>query len=57
MQIDEKLTALFECLKRNNISNISQLCSDWWEHTDEDDYTINKFIKAYRDEKARKEIK
>ena len=33
------------------------MCSDWWEQTDEDDYTVNKFMKAYREEKARKEIK
>ena len=39
------------------MGNISQLCSDWWEYTDEDEYTIAKFQKAYRDEKARKEIK
>lgn len=51
------MSALSGSLKKNNISNISQLCSDWWEYTDEDDYTINKFIKAYRDEKARREIK
>ena len=57
VQIEDKLSALSGCLKKNNISNISQLCSDWWEYTDEDDYTINKFIKAYRDEKARREIK
>ena len=57
IQIDEKLTALSDCLKKNTVGNISQLCSDWWEYTDEDEYTIAKFQKAYRDEKARKEIK
>lgn len=31
VQIDDKLSALAECLKKNNIGNISQLCSDWWE--------------------------
>jgi len=57
VQIDEKLGALSSCLKKNVINNISQLCSDWWEYTDEDDYTINKFYKAYKDERTRKEIK
>jgi hypothetical protein len=57
VQIDEKLSALSNCLKKNIITNISQLCSDWWEYTDEDDYTINKFIKAYRDQKTIREIK
>lgn len=57
IQIDEKLSQLSDCLKKNTVGNISQLCSDWWEYTDEDEYTIAKFQKAYRDEKARKEIK
>ena len=57
LQIDDKLTQLAECLKKNTVGNISQLCSDWWEYTDEDEYTIAKFQKAYRDEKARREIK
>lgn len=55
--IDDKLSALYGCLKKNVIANISQLCSDWWECTDEDDYAVSKFNKAYRDERARKEIK
>jgi hypothetical protein len=44
-------------LKKNQMGNISQLCSEWWELTDEDDYTVSKFFKVYREEKARKEIK
>lgn len=51
------MTSLAECLKRNEMSNVSQLCSEWWECTDEDDYTVAKFYRAYRDEKARREIK
>lgn len=43
IQIDEKLTALQDCLKKNAFANVSQLCSEWWELTDEDDYTIAKF--------------
>ena len=43
IQIDEKLTSLSECLKKNSFNNVSQLCSEWWELTDEDDYTIAKF--------------
>jgi len=43
IQIDEKLSTLQECLKKNGFNNVSQLCSEWWELTDEDDYTIAKF--------------
>jgi len=57
IQIDEKLSTLQECLKKNAFNNVSQLCSEWWELTDEDDYTIAKFQKAYKDERARREIK
>ena len=44
-------------MKKNQFSNVSQLCSEWWELTDEDDYTIAKFQKAFKDERARREIK
>ena len=44
-------------MKKNQFANVSQLCSEWWELTDEDDYTIAKFQKAYKDERARREIK
>ena len=37
--------------------NISQLCSDWWELTDEDDYTVSKFEKAFKDDKVRRDLK
>lgn len=57
IQIDEKLTTLADYLKKTNFANVSQLCSEWWEHTDEDDYTIAKFYKAYKDERVRREIK
>jgi hypothetical protein len=33
------------------------LCSDWWEKTDEDDYSVSKFEKAIRDDKLRKELR
>lgn len=37
---------------------MSQLCSEWWELTDEDDYTVAKFQKAfYKDERASRSIK
>lgn len=57
IQIDEKLTALHDCLKKNQFNNVSQLCSEWWELTDEDEYTVAKFHKAYKDERARRELK
>jgi len=57
IQIDEKLTLLADYLKKNAFGNVSQLCSEWWEHTDEDDYAIAKFYKAFKEERARREIK
>jgi len=33
------------------------LCSDWWEKTDEDDYSVAKFEKAIRDDKLRKDLR
>lgn len=39
------------------MSNISQLCSEWWELSDEDDYSIAKFEKAIKDDKIRRDIK
>jgi len=50
--VDEKLTALGDCLKRTNAGNISQLCSDWWELTDEDEYAVVSFVKATSDIQA-----
>lgn len=41
--IDEKFTVLAECLKKSNAANISQMCSDWWELTDEDEYAVMAF--------------
>jgi hypothetical protein len=46
VKVDEKLQQLIDILKQNKTANISQLCSDWWELTDEEDYTIAKFEKA-----------
>ena len=57
VKVDDKLCALAEALKKNNIGVISQLCSDWWELTDEDDYAVSKFQAAYKDERAKKDIK
>ena len=33
------------------------MCSDWWELTDEDDYTISKFEKAFKDDKVRRDLR
>jgi hypothetical protein len=41
--IDEKFTVLAECLKKTSAANISQMCSDWWELTDEDEYAVMAF--------------
>lgn len=56
-KIDEKFQQLVECLKTQKTNNISQLCSDWWELTDEDDYSISKFEKAIKDDKTKKDFK
>lgn len=56
-KIDEKLQSLIDCLKVQKVSNVSQLCSDWWELTDEDDYSVAKFEKAIKDDKIRKDIR
>ena len=41
----------------NKTSNISQLCSDWWELTDEDDYSVSKFEKAIKDDKLKRQLR
>jgi hypothetical protein len=43
VQVDDKVSSLADCLKRSNAAQISQLCSDWWELTDEEDYCLLKF--------------
>jgi len=48
---------LIDNLKVNKISNISQLCSEWWELTDEDEYSVAKFEKAIKDDKVRKDLR
>lgn len=56
-KIDEKFQQLIDQLKNQIVKNISQLCSDWWELTDEDDYSIAKFEKAIKDDKIRRELR
>ena len=56
-KIDEKFSQLIDCLKTQKVNNISQLCSDWWELTDEDDYSIAKFEKAIKDDKTKRDIR
>jgi hypothetical protein len=48
---------LIDCLKVSKVNNISQLCSDWWELTDEDDYSVAKFEKAIKEDKTRRDLK
>ena len=56
-KIDEKFAQLIDCLKTQKVNNISQLCSDWWELTDEDDYSIAKFEKAVKEERTKRDFK
>jgi uncharacterized membrane protein YwzB len=48
---------LVENLRQSKFQSVSQLCSDWWELTDEDEYSIAKFEKAFKDDKAKKELR
>ena len=57
LSIDEKLHALAECLKKNSTSQISQLCSDWWELSDEEQYAVAQFSKVFKDERAKRDLK
>jgi|TARA_B110001450_G_C17625947_1_gene483173 hypothetical protein len=56
-KIDDKLQSLIDCLKVQKVNNVSQLCSDWWELTDEDDYAVAKFEKAIKDDKLRRDLR
>ena len=56
-KIDDKLQSLIDCLKVKKVNNVSQLCSDWWELTDEDDYAVAKFEKAIKDDKLRRDLR
>lgn len=49
--MDEKLSALSETLKKTQTHCIMQLCSDWWELTDEEDYALIKWLSASKDER------
>lgn len=40
LTIDDKLNTLADYLKKPTNNQISQLCSDWWELTDEAEYAI-----------------
>jgi hypothetical protein len=57
LHIEDKLNVLIDSLRHQKLTAISQLCSDWWELTDEDEYQISKFEKVYKEEKTKKEIK
>ena len=56
VKIDEKLQQLIDCLKIK-VGSISQLCSEWWEYTDEDDYTVAKFEKAIKDDRVKRDVR
>eukprot|EP00347_Sterkiella_histriomuscorum_P022565 403338002 len=57
VKIEDKLTFLIENMRQQKFQQVSQLCSDWWEMTDEDEYSVSKFEKAFKEEKSKKEIK
>jgi hypothetical protein len=57
LHIEEKLQVIVDNLKHGKLGTISQLCSDWWELTDDDEYQVTKFEKVYKDDKTKREIK
>mmetsp|Transcript_7515 Transcript_7515/g.12694 ORF Transcript_7515/g.12694 Transcript_7515/m.12694 type:complete len:185 (+) Transcript_7515:118-672(+) len=57
VKIDEKFSQLVDCVKNQRVNNISQLCSDWWELTDEDDYSVAKFEKAVKEERVKRDVR
>ena len=40
VKIDDKFSQLIDCVKAQKSNSISQLCSDWWELTDEEEYCL-----------------
>ena len=57
VKIDDKFSMLIDCVKQQRSSSISQLCSDWWELTDEEEYCISQFSKVAKEEKVRNDVK
>ena len=37
--------------KTNKTNAMSKICSDWWELTEEENYSLVKFEKVIKDEK------
>lgn len=33
------------------------MCSDWWELTDEDEYSISKFEKVIKEDKVKRDLR
>ena len=55
--VEEKLSNLIENLKQARLQTMSQSCSDWWELTDEEVYSVAKFEKVYKDDKMRNQLR
>ena len=43
VKIEDKIASLVDNLRQSKFQSVSQLCSDWWELTDEDEYSVAKF--------------
>lgn len=56
-KIEDKVSLLYESLKNSKLQQVSQLCSEWWELSDEDEYSVSTFEKALSDDKCKKEVK
>lgn len=57
LQVEDKIQKLTDSLKATKLNEVSQLCSDWWELTDEEDYSLVKLEKVLKEEKLRKELR
>lgn len=57
LQVEEKIQKLIDNLKASKLGEVSQLCSDWWELTDEEDYSLVKLEKVLKEDKLRKELR
>jgi len=55
--VEDKIQKLVDNLKASKLADVSQLCSDWWELTDEEDYSLVKLEKVLKEDKLRKELR
>jgi hypothetical protein len=57
VKIDDKFSQLIDSIRSQKTSSISQLCSDWWELTDEEEYSVGQFWRVVKEESVKTDIK